>query len=98
MEPARSDSFSYNGRNELTVATLGAAPYGYSYDNIGNRKTAREPAGELAYAANGLNQYTGIEESGEADPHQDVNGRVDRGLQRGQPRGELHQPEWKHDY
>ena len=65
-EPARSDSFSYNGRNELTAATLGAAPYGYSYDNIGNRKTAREPAGELAYAANGLNQYTGIEESGEA--------------------------------
>ncbi len=65
-EPARSDSFSYNGRNELTGAALGAAPYGYSYDNIGNRKTAREPAGELAYAANGLNQYTGIEESGEA--------------------------------
>ena len=66
MEPARSDSFSYNGRNELTASSLGAAPYGYSYDNIGNRKTAREPAGELAYAANGLNQYTGIEESGEA--------------------------------
>ena len=65
-EPARSDSFSYNGRNELTAATLGAAPYGYSYDNIGNRKTAREPAEELAYAANGLNQYTDIEESGEA--------------------------------
>lgn len=41
-EPARSDSFSYNGRNELTAASLGAAPYGYSYDNIGNRKTARE--------------------------------------------------------
>ena len=46
-EPARSDSFSYNGRNELTGAALGAAPYGYSYDNIGNRKTAREPAQEL---------------------------------------------------
>ena len=42
MEPARSDSFSYNGRNELTASSLGAAPYGYSYDNIGNRKTARE--------------------------------------------------------
>ena len=65
-EPAHSDSFSYNGRNELTGAALGAAPYGYSYDNIGNRKTAQEPAQELAYAANGLNQYTGIEESGEA--------------------------------
>ena len=65
-EPARSDSFSYNGRNELTTATLGAAPYGYSYDNIGNRKTAQEPAQELAYAANELNQYARIEESGEA--------------------------------
>jgi len=65
-EPARSDSFSYNGRNELTGAALGAAPYGYSYDNIGNRKTAQEPAQELAYAANELNQYARIEESGEA--------------------------------
>ena len=45
MEPARSDSFSYNGRNELTASSLGAAPDGYSYDNSGNRKTAREPAG-----------------------------------------------------
>ncbi len=54
-----SSSLSYDG--------LDAVPsYGYSYDNIGNRKTAQEPAGELAYAANGLNQYTGIEESGEA--------------------------------
>ena len=65
-EPARSDSFSYNGRNELTGATLGTAPYGYSYDNIGNRKTAQEPAQELAYAANELNQYTRIEENAEA--------------------------------
>ncbi|MCP2384220.1 RHS repeat domain-containing protein, partial [Akkermansia muciniphila] len=65
-EPAHSDSFSYNGRNELTGAALGAAPYGYSYDNIGNRKTAQEPAQELAYAANELNQYARIEESGEA--------------------------------
>ncbi|WP_298084431.1 RHS repeat-associated core domain-containing protein [uncultured Akkermansia sp.] len=75
-EPARSDSFSYNGRNELTGAALGAAPYGYSYDNIGNRKTAREPAGELAYAANELNQYTRIEENAEAPfaPQYDASG------------------------
>ncbi|MFR8608336.1 MAG: RHS repeat domain-containing protein, partial [Akkermansia muciniphila] len=65
-EPARSDSFNYNGRNELTRATLGTAPYGYSYDNIGNRKTARELAEELTYEANNLNQYTGIEENAEA--------------------------------
>ncbi|WP_257228174.1 RHS repeat domain-containing protein [Akkermansia muciniphila] len=75
-EPAHSDSFSYNGRNELTGAALGAAPYGYSYDNIGNRKTAREPAQELAYAANELNQYTRIEENAEAPfaPQYDASG------------------------
>ena len=65
-EATRTDSFSYNGRNELTGATLGTAPYGYSYDNIGNRKTARELAEELSYAANNLNQYTSIEEKAEA--------------------------------
>ena len=64
-EATRTDSFSYNGRNELTGATLGTAPYGYSYDNIGNRKTAQEIAEELTYTANNLNQYTRIEESGE---------------------------------
>ena len=53
-EPARSDSFSYNGRNELTTATLAPPPTVTATDNIGNRKTAQEPAGELAYAANGL--------------------------------------------
>ena len=62
-EAARNDSFSYNGRNELTAATLGTAPYGYSYDNIGNRKTAQELAEELAYTANELNQYTSIANS-----------------------------------
>ena len=39
-EAARNDSFSYNGRNELTGATLGTDGYGYAYDNIGNRITA----------------------------------------------------------
>ena len=75
-EAARNDSFSYNGRNELTGATLGTAPYGYSYDNIGNRKTAQELAEELAYTANQLNQYTRIEESGETPfvPQYDSNG------------------------
>jgi hypothetical protein len=41
-EPARSDSFSYNGRNELTTATLGAAPYGYSY---GQHRQPQDGAG-----------------------------------------------------
>ena len=65
-EAARSDSFSYNGRNELTGASLGTAPYSYSYDNIGNRKTAQELVEELTYEANNLNQYISIEENAEA--------------------------------
>lgn len=75
-EAARSDSFSYNGRNELTGASLGTAPYAYSYDNIGNRKTAQEIAQELTYAANQLNQYTRIEESAETPfvPQYDASG------------------------
>lgn len=75
-EAARNDSFNYNGRNELTGATLGTDPYGYSYDNIGNRKTAQELAEELAYTANELNQYTRIEESGETPfvPQYDASG------------------------
>ena len=66
-EAARSDSQPPNGRNELlTAATLGAAaPYGYSYDNIGNRKTARN-CRRTRLRGQRLNQYTGIEESGEA--------------------------------
>lgn len=58
--PARSDSFSYNGRNELTAAPPGRRPYGYSYDNIGNRKRTQEITEELTYTTNGLNQYTSI--------------------------------------
>lgn len=33
--------------------------YGYSYDNIGNRKTAQEPVGELAYSPYGQADSTG---------------------------------------
>ena len=60
MEAARTDSFTYNGRSELTGAILESDAYDYSYDNIGNRKTARELAEELDYTANQLNQYTSI--------------------------------------
>ncbi|MCC8148056.1 RHS repeat-associated core domain-containing protein [Akkermansia sp.] len=75
-EPARNDSFTYNCRSELTGAILGSDAYDYSYDNIGNRKTAQELAEELDYTANQLNQYTRIEESGETPfvPQYDANG------------------------
>ena len=49
--------------SQLTAATLGTDAYSYSYDNIGNRKTAQEAAEEAtAYDANNLNQYTSIQE------------------------------------
>ncbi len=56
-----NDSFTYNSRSELTAATVNGKAYGYSYDNIGNRKTAQEDAEEAtAYTANPLNQYIAI--------------------------------------
>lgn len=73
---ARNDSFTYNERSELAAATLGTDGYGYGYDNIGNRKTARELAEELTYASNSLNQYDSITMGEEAPfvPTYDANG------------------------
>ena len=42
----KNDTFTHNDRSELTAATLGTDAYSYSYDNIGNRKTAQEAAEE----------------------------------------------------
>ena len=61
----RQDTFTHNGRSELTAATLGTDAYGYAYDNIGNRKTAEELARETTYDANPLNQYASIAENDE---------------------------------
>ena len=59
----KNDTFTHNDRSELVSATLGTDAYSYSYDNIGNRKTAQEAAEEAtAYDANNLNQYTAIQE------------------------------------
>ena len=74
------------------AATLGNNAYTYSYDNIGNHKTARELAEELAYAANEFNQPPAIEEEngpllcasiqrlGQPDPHHCLKGILDHGL------------------
>lgn len=72
----RNDTFTYNSRSELAAATLGTDGYGYSYDNIGNRKTAQELAEELTYTANQLNQYASITKGEEAPfvPVYDSNG------------------------
>lgn len=61
-----TDSFAYNNRSELINASLGMAPYAYAYDNIGNRKTAKEATETaISYATNQLNQYLSI--SGDTD-------------------------------
>ena len=76
---AREDSFDYNKRSELTGATLGEAPYAYSYDNIGNRITAQEDAESVTYEANNLNQYTQIDTDGTAFvPEYDADGNQTR--------------------
>ena len=62
-DTARSDSFGYNDRSELTSAMLGTDDFAYNFDNIGNRMTAEELSDEIAYTANNLNQYSSIEKN-----------------------------------
>ena len=57
-----NDSFVYNTRSELALATVDGGNYSYDYDNIGNRKSAEEATEELIYGANNLNQYKSIQE------------------------------------
>lgn len=72
---AASHSFSYNGRGELTGATLGTDAYQYAYDNIGNRQTATETGTSTAYTANSLDQYTLLEKTAESfTPAYDADG------------------------
>ncbi len=67
-----NDSFTHNDRNELTAGILGSKGYYYTYDNIGNRKTAKEDADEATnYDANALNQYTAV---GSFEPEFDADG------------------------
>ena len=72
-----NDTFGYNNRSELTTATVNGGSYAYDYDNIGNRKTAREAAEEITgYSANNLNQYTALTVDGDVDfqPEYDADG------------------------
>ncbi len=73
---SRDDSFAHNDRSELTAGILGPKGYYYSYDNIGNRKTANEDAAEATiYEANALNQYTA---EGSFEPTFDADGNQTR--------------------
>ncbi len=59
--PATTRNFTYNSRSELVEDRVSrGGSFIYSYDNIGNRKTARELEEDLSYESNRLNQYTEI--------------------------------------
>ena len=69
-----TDSFRYNVRGELTNVTSVADSnyhYSYSFDDIGNRKSANMRGEDVTYAANTLNQYTRI---GDFEPRFDADG------------------------
>ena len=61
-ETPQTHGFTYNARSELTGDLLGTGEHNgtYAYDNIGNRKTARESKRTITYEANRLNQYSRI--------------------------------------
>ncbi len=53
--------FTYNSRSELLEDRISrGGSFAYCYDNIGNRKIARELEEEVAYESNRLNQYADI--------------------------------------
>ena len=59
--PATTRNFTHNSRSELVEDRISrGGSFIYSYDNIGNRKTARELEEEVSYDANQLNQYAEI--------------------------------------
>jgi RHS repeat-associated protein len=66
--PVGPDAFGYNIRSELTNAVIGANAFAYDFDPIGNRLEASEFGTNTAYAANYLNQYTGITNSVDSVP------------------------------
>ncbi|MFR1530544.1 RHS repeat domain-containing protein, partial [Akkermansia sp.] len=73
-------NFTYNGRSELTGDQIQQrGNFAYQYDNIGNRKTARELEKEISYGANELNQYTNIIQADVSfDPLYDADGNQTR--------------------
>ena len=72
--------FTYNDRSELVKDRIGRGEsFSYQYDNIGNRKTARELEKEAAYESNPLNQYADIAGEGEDfNPVYDADGNQTR--------------------
>ena len=80
--PARTNTFGYNARSELTSAVMpaplpagGTNSYAYAYDPIGNRREASANEVTNLYQANELNQYTNIN-AGAAEPVYDPDGNM----------------------
>ncbi len=59
---AVTNTFGYNVRSELAAALMGTNQFAYAYDPIGNRVQASFNEEINTYWANGLNQYTNIDE------------------------------------
>ena len=111
-EPARNDSFSYNGRNELTgahweqTATVTATTTSATARRLRNwpRNSPTRPTNSTSTPASptplstlhpphsGTPLRAAIRRLGQPDSHQNINGYLDGGVQRGQPGGGLHQP------
>ncbi|PNC24977.1 hypothetical protein CXU19_03495 [Akkermansia muciniphila] len=72
--------FTYNSRSELVEDRISRGEiFIYSYDNIGNRKTACELEEEVSYESNRLNQYTQVtRESEPFTPSFDADGNQTR--------------------
>ena len=78
--PATVRDFTYNSRSELVEdrISLGGS-FSYRYDNIGNRKTARELEEAFSYESNQLNQYAEIAGGGgDFTPVYDADGNQTR--------------------
>jgi len=78
--PATIRDFTYNSRSELLEDRISwGGRFASCYDNIGNRKTARELEEDISYESNRLNQYTDIAEGVEDfNPVYDADGNQTR--------------------
>jgi RHS repeat-associated protein len=71
-----ANAFSYNARSEVAMAQMGNNTYTYNYDPIGNRRFALANGARTDYAANSLNQYTGITGGSVSSPTYDADGNM----------------------
>ncbi|WP_176014695.1 RHS repeat-associated core domain-containing protein [Victivallis sp. Marseille-Q1083] len=73
-------SYTYNSYSELTGASSNnnaSYSYNYTYDPIGNRKTAGLAGTNWTYTANNLNQYSALNQTGTVqNPTYDADGNM----------------------